>query len=193
MRITGFKRMLVVGFICIWAPICWAPAHDAGDGPIPAKEQLIGAWRLLRIDMSGPTGPMVDPFYQPDSDGIIVYDASGWMSIQIAAPHRQAFEVPASRSPAAAIGALSPRKAAAFDTYYSYYGTWDLDAATGVVTHHVKSSLIPAETGLSYAQNVTLEGGRLTFTLRDKDHGEETIRRKVWERIAPSPSVDKKE
>jgi hypothetical protein len=136
---------------------------------------------------------MVDPFYQPDSDGIIVYDASGWMSIQIAAPHRQAFEVPASRSPAAAIGALSPRKAAAFDTYYSYYGTWDLDAATGVVTHHVKSSLIPAETGLSYAQNVTLEGGRLTFTLRDKDHGEETIRRKVWERIAPSPSVDKKE
>jgi hypothetical protein len=54
----------------------------------------------------------------------------------------------------------------------------------GVVTHHVKSSLIPAETGLSYAQNATLEGGRLIFTVRNRTHGKETVRRKVWERIA---------
>jgi hypothetical protein len=126
---------------------------------------------------------MADPFYQPESEGIIVYDLSGWMSVQIAAPHRPTFEVPASRSPSAAAEPLSRRKTAAFDTYYSYYGTWDFDEATGVVTHHVKSSLIPAETGLSYAQNVTLDGARLTFTTRDVSHGKETVRRKVWERI----------
>jgi hypothetical protein len=84
-----------------------------------------------------------------------------------------------ARLPAAA----ASLRAAAFDTYYSYFGTWELDEATGVVTHHVKSSLIPAETGLSYTQTVTLDGGLLTFTVRDVHHGRETIRRKVWQRI----------
>ena len=72
----------------------------------------------------------------------------------------------------------------AFDTYYAYFGTWDLDEATSVVVHHVKSSLIPAETGLNYSQKVTLEGGRLIFTTRNGNKGEEAVRRKVWERIA---------
>lgn len=53
-----------------------------------------------------------------------------------------------------------------------------------MVVHHVKSSLIPAETGLDYSQKVTLEGGRLIFTTRNGNGGEETVRRKVWERIA---------
>ncbi|MGA2191243.1 MAG: lipocalin-like domain-containing protein [Steroidobacteraceae bacterium] len=183
MRAARFARSVVLWGIFCSLPVCEAGARDAGDGPIPTRQQLVGAWRLVHIDVSGPSGPLVDPFYQPESEGIIVYDLSGWMSVQIAAPHRPAFEVPASRSPSAASGPLSRRKAAAFDTYYSYYGTWDFDEVTGVVTHHVKSSLIPAETGLSYAQNVTLEGARLTFTTRDRTHGKEIIRRKVWERI----------
>jgi hypothetical protein len=74
-------------------------------------------------------------------------------------------------------------KAEAFDTYYSYYGTWDYDAATSVVTHHVKSSIIPAETDLDYAQTVTLEGGHLIFTVRSGSPGTETVRKKVWERL----------
>jgi hypothetical protein len=74
-------------------------------------------------------------------------------------------------------------KAEAFDTYYSYYGTWDYDAATRVVTHHVKSSIIPAETDLDYAQTVTLEGGHLIFTVRSGDPGTETVRKKIWERL----------
>ena len=184
MQAAGYGRLLVLWLICILAPLCDAGARDPGDGPIPTRQQLIGAWRLVSIDLSGPSGPIVDPFYQADSEGIIVYDSSGWMSVQIASPHRQAFEVPASRSPGSATGLLSRRKAAAFDTYYSYYGTWDLDKVTGVVMHHVKSSLIPAETGLSYAQNVSLKGSRLTFTVGDRSHGKETVRRKVWERIA---------
>jgi hypothetical protein len=183
MQAADFKPSLVLGFICISAQLCVAGARDPGNGSIPTKQQLIGAWRLVSIDLSGPAGPIVDPFYQADSTGIIFYDSSGWMSVQIAAPHRQTFEVPAARSPSATTGPLSQRKATAFDTYYSYYGTWTLDDVEGVVTHHVKSSLIPAEEGLSYAQDVTLDGGRLTFTTRDHSHGEATVRRKVWERI----------
>jgi hypothetical protein len=183
MLVTGFARSLVFGFIFVSAPLCWAGSREPRDGPIPTRQQLIGAWRLVSIDLSGPNGPVVDPFYQADSMGIIVYDVSGWMSVQIAAPHRPTWEVPALRVPSAATGLSSRRKAAAFDTYYSYYGTWSLDEVRGVVTHYVTSSLIPAETGLSYAQDVALEGGRLTFSTRDRTYGKETVRRKVWVRI----------
>jgi hypothetical protein len=187
MQVAVLARCLVFGFICISAQLCGASALGAGDGSIPTRQQLLGAWRLVSIEMSGPNGPIVDPFYQADSTGIVVYDSSGWMSVQIAAPHRQAFGVPALRSSSGATGLLSQRKATAFDTYYAYYGTWNLDEVRGVVTHHVESSLIPAETGLSYAQNVTLAGERLTFIVRDRSDGKETVHRKVWERMTDVP------
>jgi hypothetical protein len=106
------------------------------------------------------------------------------VSVHIVAPHRQAWDVPASRVASAAAAQDVQLKAAAFDTYYAYFGTWDLEEATSMVVHHVKSSLIPAETGLNYAQKVTLEGGRLIFTTRNGNAGQETVRRKIWERIA---------
>jgi hypothetical protein len=48
----------------------------------------------------------------------------------------------------------------------------------------MSSSLIPAESGVDYAQAVTFEGGRLIFTVRSGDAGRQTVRRKIWERLA---------
>jgi hypothetical protein len=179
-----------------------AAAEDSPpDRPSLTRRQLIGAWRLVRIDFAGPNGPLTDPFYQAGSQGLIVYDASGWMSCQIGAPQRA---VPAhrrsgGRATAAAQSAVPESRlhppatlpearteAAAYDSYYAYYGTWEFDAATSVVTHHVRASLLPGETGLDYAQAVTLEGGRLIFRVRQGTPGRETLRTKVWERL-PDP------
>jgi Lipocalin-like domain len=172
-------------FACFAWLILWAPLYQAGaeqpEAPHLTRQQLIGAWRLVRIEYSGPSGPLEDPFYQPGSTGIILYDSSGWMSVHIVAPGRPAWEVPASRTSSPAGARDAELKAAAFDTYYTYFGTWDLDEAASVVTHHVVSALIPAETGLRYTQKVTLEGGHLVFTNRS-GKGEEIVRRKIWER-----------
>jgi hypothetical protein len=108
------------------------------------------------------------------------------MSVQIGAPRRRGPQIPAVRVPE--VRGSGRLTAQAFDTYYSYYGTWDYDAATSTVTHHLESSLIPAEAGMSYAQTAALEGGRLVLTVRAGDPGRETVRRKVWERVAPAPS-----
>lgn len=165
---------------------CGSAARDPAAPP-PARQHLIGAWRLVAIDTVGPRGETRDPFYQAGSQGIIIYDASGWMSVQISAPRRRAFKVPETRVPRAA-GTDDPLKVEAFNTYYSYFGTWDYDAATAVVTHHLASSVIPAETGMSYAQSVAFEGDRLIFTARSSDAGGTTVRRKVWEKLArPTP------
>jgi hypothetical protein len=182
MRIACFVGVSVLWLICWSSPLCEA-ATSPGVPVHPTRQQLIGAWRLVRIEMSDSKGPIVDPFYQADSVGIIVYDSSGWMSVQISAPLRPAVDAPESRLSPPAAGQESLLKAAAFDTYYSYFGTWDYDEATTAVTHHVKSSLIPAETGQSFAQRVSLEGGRLIFTARRGKNGEEAVGRKVWERI----------
>jgi hypothetical protein len=103
------------------------------------------------------------------------------MSVHSAGPYRRAWEIPAARS-ASADGADAPLTVAAFDTYYSYFGTWELDPKTSIVTHHVASALIPGESGLSYAQSVTLDGGRMILTTRVGSKGAQTVRRKIWER-----------
>jgi len=182
MKVGGCMAILVLWVSSLLPSPCEAGPHD-GHRPEAAGRQLIGAWRLAAIEYSGPHGETVDPYYQAGSSGIIVYDPSGWMSVQIAAPNRRKWKVPEVRVPRPAGEDHAALKAEAFDTYYSYYGTWDYDAATSVVTHHVKSSVISAETGLDYAQTVTLEGGRLIFTVRSGSQGTETVRRKVWERL----------
>jgi hypothetical protein len=167
----------------IFIALCCASLLQAADGGHIRKEQLIGAWRLVSMDYRGPDNASVDPFYQPDSTGLIIYDRSGWMSVHIAGPHRQAWKVPASRLPTSGSPQDSALKAAAFDTYYAYFGTWDLDEAQSVVTHHVASALLPAEDGQSYAQQVALEDGRLIFTTRTGPEGRQTVRRKIWQRL----------
>jgi Lipocalin-like domain len=146
------------------------------------RRQFIGAWRLVSIDYTGVSGKLVDPFYQSDSVGLIIYNASGWMSVQISAPQRAGAKVPASRL-TPATGPEAESKAAAFDSYYAYFGTWDYDREKSVMTHHVKSSLLPAEVDMNYPQEVTVVGDRMTFIGRDPNHGSPIIRRKVWARI----------
>jgi hypothetical protein len=188
-RITGCIVILLIAFSCLRSLASEAGPPDGRS--LRAKgQQLVGAWRLLAIEYSGPHGETVDPYYQAGSDGIIIYESSGWMSVQITAPNRGKWEVAAVRVPRPGGDGDAALKAEAFDTYYSYYGTWDYDAATSVVTHHVKSSIIPAETGMDYAQTITLEGGHLVFTVRSGSPGSETVRRKVWERLPQAKSIE---
>jgi Lipocalin-like domain len=189
MRVTCSAKALGMLIALMSALGCAPPLQAADAGPIRAdggpikKEQLVGAWRLVSMDYRGPDDASVDPFYQPDSTGLIIYDASGWMSVHIAGPHRQAWKVPASRLPTTGSPQDSALKAAAFDGYYAYFGTWDLDEAQSVVTHHVVTALLPAEEGQSYAQQVALENGRLIFTNRSGPQGRQTVRHKIWERV----------
>jgi hypothetical protein len=156
----------------------------AGSEPL-TREKLVGSWYLVRIEYSGPRGARVDPFYQAGSTGLLIYDPSGWMSVQIAGPHRHSFEVPAARLAPDPDPERSSSKAAAFDSFYAYDGTWEFNSSTSELIHHVVASLLPAESGMTYTQRVTLEGGRLVFSNRAGKAGEETVRRKIWARAEP--------
>jgi hypothetical protein len=122
---------------------------------------------------------MTDPFYNEGSTGVLIYDPSGWMSVQIVGQPRPDMDVSASR-PGRADSAEEDRlKAEVLDSYYAYFGTWTYDETSSTVTHHIKSSLFPSETGVSYTQTATLEGENLVFKVRRDARGGATVQQKV--------------
>jgi lipocalin-like protein len=177
-------RMLsLLALICLSsAPYLAAP--EPSRAPHATRQQLIGAWRLVSIEILGPNGPMPDPFYNAGSSGMLVYDASGWMSVQIAGQPRPAMDAAASRPTPTDTAEAARLKAAVLDTYYAYFGTWEFDEASSTVTHHIKSSLIPGETGKSYSQTISLDGAELIFTIRRERAGGAIVQKKVWKRIS---------
>ena len=142
----------------------------------------MGAWRLEQIAVMGPQGPEVDPFYGSSSEGLLIYDAAGWFSVQIAGQNRPPLGVPDSR-PEKTDTARQVLKAQALDSYYAYYGTWNFDEARSTVTHHAKGALYPAERDSTYPQHVEVHGGTMTFTRSQGTADHHTVQTKVWERL----------
>jgi hypothetical protein len=108
------------------------------------------------------------------------------MSVQIVGATRPALSIPATRPVSGASSPDAREKAAAIDSYYAYFGTWDFDADHSTVTHHISSALIPAENGMSYSQDVKLEGNTLTFTNRKQAPDGVYVRTKIWQRCDDS-------
>ncbi len=183
-RVTRCAGLSLLLFIYLCATPYRLAVPEPSRAAHATRQELVGAWRLVSIQIMGPDGPMIDPFYNSDPAGILVYDASGWMSVQIVGQPRPAMEASASRPPRTETASDALLKAAVLDTYYAYFGTWDFDEAASRVTHHIQSSLISGETGMSYTQTVALEGDELIFTTKREVAGVATVQKKVWRRIA---------
>ena len=54
------------------------------------------------------------------------------------------------------------------------------------MTHHISAALIPAEIGMSYEQDIRLEGNLLTFTNRQQAADGLYVRTKIWQRCDDS-------
>jgi Lipocalin-like domain len=181
MRIPLFLRSLTIIGIYLFSLTAESDARPVE----PSSESLIGAWKLVSIEYSGATGPQPDPIFWPHSSGVIIYDRSGCMSVQIVAPNRPDI-ADKPRTTSLPLDDESAR-AAAFETYYAYYGTWSFDPGSSTVTHHIHSSLLPYEVGRNYRRLVTFDGQRLRLTVdpsQDRGRGKQLARRVLtWERI----------
>jgi hypothetical protein len=190
-RIAAWRaawRAALLLLSCMATASCNPGVPQSGRAAHATRQQLIGAWQLESIHILGSNGPLPDPFYNTGSTGLLIYDPSGWMSVQIVGQPRPAMAAPASRPARAGTADDTQLKAAVLDTYYAYFATWQYDETTSTVTHHVKSSLIPGEAGASYSQRVTLEGQDLIFTtVRQAAAGGTIVQKKVWKRIIPGP------
>jgi lipocalin-like protein len=145
--------------------------------------ELVGCWRLISVETVRPSGEVIYPFYGKHPEGLLIYDRSGWMSVQIVSDPRPT--VPHSSSREGFLAAASSEKVAAIDGYYAYFGTWTVDPSGATVTHHITQSLYPGERGEEGVRRLELRRDRLTLTAKTHEMGEEHERRLVWERTAP--------
>jgi hypothetical protein len=97
----------------------------------PDAKRLVGGWRLVSALANG----TVKPERGQSPTGLIFYDPSGWMSVNIKGDHppiELAGETP------------TPEEShATLRTYWAYFGTYTVDEAAKTVTHHRIGSVNP--------------------------------------------------
>ena len=171
--------------LCLSSMLCVAvPATCEATAPIAAKD-LVGSWRLLSIETEDASGIHADPFYGSGTTGMLIYDASGTICVQIAGAQRPRVDAPAKRPGATGKAIVARSKVALLDSYYAYCGSWEFDAATATATHHVRTSLYSGEEGASYSQQVQIDGRHLVFTRTRTGAEGKIVQRKIWERVGP--------
>jgi hypothetical protein len=150
-------------------------------------ERFIGAWRLVSVEGHPPGLPN---FFGDHPAGILMYDRSGWMAVQIANHgDRKAWQRTGNGFHASRIGRTIEEKAAAVDTYTAYYGTYTIDPRAGTVTHHLEDAILPGSRGIDNIRYYEFQGdGRLLLRVAEDGKGglfsrDDATYKLLWERI----------
>jgi hypothetical protein len=151
------------------------PASQPG-----ARSRLVGTWRLVSIEERDAGGQVVTPMdYGPNPVGILIYDATGHMSVHAMRRGRP-------RLDSDDVHRATPEQAkAAFVGYNGYFGTYEVDEQAGVVIHYVEGGLIPNWEGGQQRRRFTLSGDTLILQPPPiQAAGQARTRRLTWQRIA---------
>jgi len=131
-------------------------------------DQFVGAFKLasyVSYDQHG------NATATPYRDGIIMYDASGHMSVHLMRADRAEPE-----------GQLSEADSAGMASgYIAYYGSYRVLVAQGVVEHQVDGSIVPGLAGTTQVRHFEFEDDGDTLVLMVKN-GDRVQGRLRWER-----------
>ncbi len=151
------------------------PTTQAADNASTAAA-LVGSWELVSLENHGADGSVHQPFGKAPV-GRITYTADGRMMAQIMRDERIAFATSALYT------GTEAEKAAAYDSYIAYYGTYAVDAATMTVTHKVTASLFPNWVGGDQQRFYVLDGDQLTLSSKPfPAHGTVVTPKVIWHR-----------
>lgn len=138
-------------------------------------DQFVGAWKLVSYERRGPDGAVSYPMGE-SAVGRLTYDGMGRMSAQLMRVDR-----PKSTAENPREGQLE-QKAAAYDGYTAYYGTYTVDEKNKVVFHRVEASLFPEWIGTDQRRQYEFSGAQLILRATMKAGGVQVENRLVWER-----------
>jgi hypothetical protein len=125
------------------------PAH--GGVRLPNPNPFVGTWRLVSIESSE------SRLFGEAPVGMLMYDAEGHVAVQIMRNPRPEFA-------ANTMGFPTPKDVqVAYKGYYAYYGTYSVDCANKVVTHHLQGSLRPGDVGKDFVRAYALDGNSLSL------------------------------
>ena len=138
-------------------------------------DRFVGAWRLLSLEARSSTGDVSYPYGQ-DAAGYLLYSGEGYMSVSVMQARRTNFASPD------ALQAPAEEKRAAFDTYSSYSGRYEVRGQK--VIHYVEISLFPNWSGKEQERFFAFSGDRLTLTAPPmRIRGVEQNLVAIWQRM----------
>ena len=155
------RRVVAIGVLVLVA--CGETFGDAFTQARPsARSQVLGAWELESRTVRAASGDvLLDPVLGKQPLGRLFYDTSGHMMLQMMRQDRaQAISVPASPK-----DANNPRVVLGYD---SYFGTFQVNAPGGTITHHVEGSLFPEDLGKDFARRFTVDQDTFTLSFTSK-------------------------
>ncbi len=145
------------------------------------RDRVLGSWRIIDAETVNVTTGTKRPWLgrpRPYA-GMIMYLPNGLMSVQIGAAR------PAARV-GAGFGSLSAEETRSYaETWYAYYGRFEVDERKSQVRHFIEGSLFAFETGVTLVRNLRLDDGVLTLRTVDLLKGPEgeTFNQLTWARL----------
>ena len=151
------------------------PGTGAAAGSAPAPSPLVGTWRLRTVEVLDSTGGVLE---RTRPGGMLIYTGDGHMAVQVMVlPRPVVPPVPEGPDQVSAWNGQQLRRVV--ETYDAYFGTYVIDSAQQIVTHHVEGELRPNFVGAAYARRYAISGD--TLSLSSTKPGE--YWQVIWERM----------
>ena len=137
---------------------------------------LTGTWRLLsRIDRDASGKPVDEPTLGSDPLAILFFDGAGNFGAQFMKRDRSV--------PVAAPAFTVQNNTTAVGGYDAYFGTYEVDDASGDVRTRLVGALSPIHVGATMTRNMQIEGGKLIIRLTTTAADDTVVHRTLtWER-----------
>ena len=140
------------------------------------RNDLVGTWKLISYE-DRPAGAPTEYPYGAKPVGLLIYDSSGHMAIQI-------MKTPPQKVASGNEYHLTPQeKIALVDGYVAYFGTYEVDWTKHVVTVTAQGDLYSVYIGAREERPFVLEGDRLTLVPRWEQDGKSIQGIRVFERV----------
>ena len=150
-RIVLGRIVLGVSAVTIWT--CFLSGLAVAQKKT-LKEQLVGSWLIVTADNIRPDGSRFQSL-GPNPKGIMMFDANGWFSFQIAQPGRPKFA-----SDNRLQGTAEENKATVQGSL-AYCGTYSVH--NDMLVMRIEASTYPNDEGAEQRRAFTLSDGQLTW------------------------------
>lgn len=132
-------------------------------------QEFIGAWKLLSFEEVQTDGSLYYPYGQ-DAVGLLLYDATGKMAVQIMKRDRPDFSSSDFNN-----NSLDDIKSVV-NSFTAFFGTYEINYAEKTIIHHVEGHLLQGSVGKLLKRSFEFSGDKLILKPTES-------RRVIWERV----------
>lgn len=139
---------LILGFALLW--------DDATGQQSTLKEQVVGTWAYVSVDVVRPDGSRA-PLFGPNPQGLASFDDNGRYILMTARGGQPKFES-GNR-----MEATPEENKAVVQGSIAHFGRYTVDEANKTITFHIETSTFPNWNGVEQKRPFTIRGDELTW------------------------------